>query len=195
MLVGVLQKDADLAPLRDKGFDAQNLTGVIALCDTADEKFDSRQQAMAAQLTQTNELNRLFDKAVKQYADFRETARTVLSDEGPLKALKVSDAVPDALENFLTDARSAYTTAKKKAYVTALGKKGYDAAALDEQLAALEALREADEEQARLTGDAKKATTERRQAVAPIQKFRSDVRRVARRVFRKQPEQLAKLDF
>lgn len=79
--------------------------------------------------------------------------------------------------------------------MTALAKKGYAAATLDEKLAALEAVREADEAQARTTGDAKKATSERRQAVAPIQKFRSDLRRVARRVFRKEPAQLAKLDF
>ena len=133
-LVGVVQKDTDLEPLRKKGFDTKNLTAVIALCDVTDKKFDERQQAMVAQLTQTAELNALFDEAVKEQVAFRETARTVFTDDGPLKVLKVSDAAPDGLENFLTDARCAYTTAKKEPYVTALAKNSYAAATLDEKL-------------------------------------------------------------
>ena len=194
-LVGILTKDPDMAPLRDKGFDTQNLTATLGLCAIADKKFDNRQLAIAAQLGKTSKVGTLFGEAEKVYVDFRETARTVFPDEASLKALKVTDVVPNALPNFLTDARSAYTTAKTAPYTTELSKKGYAPATLDDHLTTLETLRLADEEQARLIGDAQKATTERRDAVAPVQKFQSDVMRVARRVFRKAPELLKKLDF
>ncbi len=90
---------------------------------------------------------------------------------------------------------SAYTTAMTTPYSTELAKKGYDAAELDAQLDALETLRVADQEQSRLVGEAQKATRERDLAVALVRKFRSDIRRIARRVFRNEPEQARKLDF
>ena len=194
-LVGIITKDSGMTPLRNKGFDEPTLAQTLGLCDVADQKFDRRQVAIAAQLAKTEEVTTLFGEAVKVYVDFRESARTVFTDEGSLKALKVTDAVPAGLPNFLTDARSAYTTGKTEPYTTALAKKGYGPATLDGHLAALKVLSDADEAQASLIGEAQKATAERRDAVAPVQKFQSDLRRVARRVFRKEPEQLAKLDF
>ena len=131
-LVGILTKDPDMARLRQKGFDTQNLTATLGLCAIADKKFDHRQVAIAAQLGKTSDVGTRFGEAEKVYVDFRETARTVFSDAAALKALKVSDAVPDALPNFLTDARSAYTTAKTAPYTTELAKKGYAPATLDD---------------------------------------------------------------
>ena len=111
-----------MARLRQKGFDTQNLTATLGLCAIADKKFDNRQVAIAAQLGKTSDVGTRFGEAGKVYVDFRETARTVFPDAA---TLKVSDAMPDALPNFLTDARSAYTTAKTAPYTTKLAKKGY----------------------------------------------------------------------
>jgi hypothetical protein len=43
--------------------------------------------------------------------------------------------------------------------------------------------------------EAQKATAARREAVEPVRKFKRDLMRVARRVFRKEPEQLKKLEI
>ena len=71
-LVGILTKDPDMARLRQKGFDTQNLTATLGLCAIADKKFDNRQVAIAAQLGKTSDVGTRFGEAEKVYVDFRE---------------------------------------------------------------------------------------------------------------------------
>lgn len=46
-----------------------------------------------------------------------------------------------------------------------------------------------------MIGEAQRATAARREAVEPARKFKRDLKRVARRVFRKEPKQLKKLEI
>ena len=103
--------------------------------------------------------------------------------------------MPDDLAKFLTHARGAYNCAKMEPYVTTLGEYGYDEEGLDEQLAALDALEKAAQEQSKAIGDAQKATRLRDEAAAPVREFRNKLRTIARRAFRNDLEQVRKLDI
>ena len=169
-----------------RGFDTQKLTTGLTLCKTAEDRWDGRQNAMGAQLA---------DEARKAYADFRETARTEFTEDASLAALSLSKDVPDDMQVLLTEARGAYTTALKAVYQAKLVAVGYGPAELQAELDALKALSNADEAQARLAGDAQQATEDLNTAVQPVRAYRTNLLKIARRVFRKEPAQLRKLDF
>lgn len=189
-------KDATVrAPLSRRGFDTQKLQGGLDLCDTAQKCWNNRQTAMADQLSCTKHVNTLFDAAVKSLSDFRETARATFVDEAPLKALGVTEAVPSDFSKFLTHARSAYAAAQKPEYGPLMTEHGYGTPELKAEVDALKALEEANSEQSRASADAKKATRLRDEAVEPVRTFRSKLMKIARRVFRNDPEQAAKLKF
>jgi len=198
-IVGVIMDDGAVrTKLAPKGFDTQRLTGAIALCDTFDAKWNARQNAMGVQTQKSKAFTDLFDAATKSLSDFREIVRGS-EDPAPtpelLVACGITDDVPVDLQKFLTHAKSAYTTAKKAEYSAFMTKLGYTAQVLDDQIAALETLRKADEDHSKESGNAQKATDERDKAFAPVNAFRNSVMKIARRVFRKEPEQLSKLDF
>ena len=69
------------------------------------------------------------------------------------------------------------------------------AAALDVKIVALQVFRKADEEHRTASGTARTTTGERDKAFGPVNVFRNSVMKMAWRVFRKEPEQFAKLDF
>lgn len=195
-IVGVIMGDGAVrAKLAPKGFDTQRLTGAIALCDAFDEKWNARQNAMGVQNDKATVFNGLFDTAKKSLSDFREIVRAETSDAAVLLALGISDEVPTDLQKFLTHAKSAYTTAKKAEHSALMTKVGYTAASLDAEIAALETLRKADEDHSKESGNAQKATDERDKAFVPVNTFRNSVMKIARRVFRTEPEQLTNLDF
>ena len=195
-LVEFIMGDTEVAdPLKQKGFDTQRFTQVLDWCDGADEKFDERQEAIARQTEQTALVQQLFDTAVLAYVDFRETARTSFEDKAALQALNVTEPVPSDRQQFLRQARSAYTNGQRERYQSVLKVNGYPTATLGGELAALKTLRDAIKQQGKTEAAAKKATAARRKAVEPVRKFRQKVVRIARRVFRTQPEQLQKLDF
>jgi hypothetical protein len=160
------------ATLGPRGFDTQRLDDAIAVCDAAQAKWNARQQAMAVQLECTLRVNDLFDTAVKSYADFRETARAIFPDEAALKALGATAAVPDDLEVFLTQARSAYAAGRTAPYTAALSPHGYPVAVLEAELGKLDVLQAASKAQAQAISDAQKATRERDEAAQPLQLFR-----------------------
>lgn len=181
------------AALGKKGFDTQKLSEGLALCDAADAKWNARQEAIAKQSNCTSLVNGLFDEARKSLSDLRETARVAFKEEAALKALGVTGDVPEDVQRFLTHARSTYTTAKKEEYNGALARHGYATEELDRQLAALEDLRKASDAQSQVMGDAQQATRARDDAVAPVREFRKNILKIARRAFRKEPEQARKL--
>lgn len=194
--IKIALNDADISKvLAKRGFKKEKLNAGLDLCATAQEKWDARQAAIARQAECTGAVNRLFGEAVKAYGDFREAARAELDEAASLKALSVSDVVPDDLDKFLTHARGAYNCAKEEPYVTALGDYGYDEEGLDDELKALEDLDKANQEQSQAMADAQKATRLRDDAAKPVRNFRNKLRRIARRAFRTDPEQARKLEI
>ena len=195
-LVNAIMGDGGIRQkLLKRGFDTQKLSAGLTLCKTAEDRWDDRQNAMSAQEKQTALVAKLADEARKAYADFRETARTEFKDEASLTALSLSSEVPDDLQVFLTEARGAYTSALKAEHQGKLSKVGYGPAELQAEIDALKALSDAVGAQARLAGDAQQSTKDRNSAVQPVRAYRSNLLKIARRVFRKEPAQLRKLDF
>lgn len=135
------------APLIPRGFDTRNLNDARLLCDAAQTKWDDRQAAIAQQTEKTQQGVDLFDTAVQSLGDFRESIRTVINATASLQARGCTEPVPEDLQKFITHAKSTYTAARKEAYAAPAAKKGYNAAALDEELKALETLRTTEEEQ------------------------------------------------
>jgi hypothetical protein len=198
-IVGVIMGDGPVrSKLAQKGFDTQKLNGAILLCEEFDQKWNERQNAMGVQTGKAEVFTDLFDEARKAQSDFREIVRGA-ENPAPTPALLVAcgitGEVPTDLQKFLTHAKSAYTSAKKPEYGAFMTNLGYSEEVLDGQLTALETLRKANEEHTKESGNAQKATDERDKAFVPVNAFRNSVMKIARRVFRKEPEQLAKLDF
>jgi hypothetical protein len=198
-IVGVIMDDTAVrSKLAPKGFDTQKLNGAISLCEEFDKKWNKRQNAMGIQADKAEVFTGLFDEATKSLSDFREIVRGAENPAPPpalLVACGITGEVPTDLQKFLTHAKSAYTTAKKPEYSAFMTNLGYSEEVLDDQLTALEDLRKADEEHSKESGNAQKATDERDKAFVPVNAFRNSVMKIARRVFRKEPEQLSKLDF
>ena len=198
-IVGVIMGDGAVrSKLAAKGFDTQRLNEAIASCDVFDTKWNERQNAMGVQTTKVEVFAKLFDEATKLQSDFREIVRGAENPPPPsalLVACGITGEVPTDLQKFLTHAKSAYTSAKKAEYSVFMTKLGYTPAVLDAQLTALETLRKADEEHSKESGNAQLATDERDKAFEPVNAFRNSVMKIARRVFRTEPEQLSKLDF
>jgi hypothetical protein len=198
-IVGVIMDDGPVrSKLAPKGFDTQKLTGAILLCEEFDKKWNKRQNAMGIQADKAGVFTGLFDEATKSLSDFREIVRGAENPAPPpalLVACGITGEVPTDLQKFLTHAKSAYTTAKKPEYSAFMTNLGYSEEVLDDQITALDDLRKADEEHSKESGNAQKATDERDKAFEPVNAFRNSVMKIARRVFRKEPEQLSKLDF
>ena len=191
----IIQDGAVRQKMSKRGFDTEKLTTGSDLCEAAQQAWDGRQDAMSAQEKQTGVVTKLADDARKAYSDFREVARTEFKDEASLTALSISEEVPGDLQTFLTHARSAYTAAKKPEYQGKLKEVGYGPAELKNEIDALDALQEAAGLQTRLIGDAQQATDDRNKAVKPLREYRTNLLKIARRVFRRQPAQLRKLDI
>lgn len=198
-IVGVILNDVAVrSKLTPKGFDTQRLNDAIASCEAFDQKWNARQNAMGVQADKSKAFQELFDEAVKSLSDFRETVRGAENpapEAGLLVACGITGEVPVDLQKFLTTAKSAYTTAKKPEYAAFMTKVGYTAAVLDAEIVKLDNVRKADEEHSVESGNAQKATDDRDKAFTPVNAFRNSVLKIARRVFRKEPEQLSKLDF
>jgi hypothetical protein len=195
-IVLVMNEDAVIrTALSRKSFDTQKIELGRALSATLDQRYQDRQRAMSAQTQATAVVTDLFAEEMAHFIDFRETARTIYTSKADRQALSLSGRVPQEVQQFIIFARAGYTAAQGEKYTAELTKYDYPPATLDERLAALPALLDADQDQVRAIQEARASTRVRDEAARPLRAWVSQARRIARRVFRKQPEQARKLDF
>jgi hypothetical protein len=94
----------------------------------------------------------------------------------------------------LTEARASYQAAQAEPYASRLATYGYPATVITSALTALDAYAAADVNQNSAIGDATKATTDRNTAVADLDTYMKQLRRLAKVALRKRPDLLKKLN-
>lgn len=184
-----------MARLQPRGFDAAAFTEGIAKCDAAQVAFNARQTAIDAQKEAAVALNAADKAARAGYADFRKIAQGVFRENATAKAaLCLPERQLQDQQKFLTDVTAAYNSAlTHSTYLVALTKRGYDTAAINAELAKLQAVVQANADHAAAQKAATRATQTREAAAKALDDWWADLRPAAEVALKDRPDLLGLL--
>src|SRR5882757_8555779 len=121
-----------LALLAPRGYDLAALDDALTTkYAPAQAGFDARQVAMGIQSSATKALGDTEAQERKDFADYREIARTCFSTAADRIALGLNGTTPNDLDKFLTTATASYGAGKKAPYTAKLTVRGYAPASID----------------------------------------------------------------
>jgi hypothetical protein len=166
--------------LAARGFDHVALGTGLALVETAQDRFNARQSAMAANDAAVKALGKTRTRARAAFRNFRDLAAAAYAPgDASRVALNVNGRVPDDDDRFLTLARSAIAASANPPYADALAHFGFDAAARTAVETTLAAFEQARQAQATAADQAVNATRERDAATQAVRDWMRPFERVA----------------
>ena len=169
------------------GYDDENLAQGERLCEALQEMLLARQAAMGAERQINAEVRAAEEAARRRYADFRRIARVLFTDAASHEALNIDDRVAYDREQFIVQARNSYIAAKLDPYADAFAQRGFNVDALDEAIAGVHALQEADTLQAIIHSRAMAATQQRNAANETLRVWMRQFKQVATVALRDDP--------
>jgi hypothetical protein len=185
-----------LAFLAPRGYDLAALDDTLATkVAPAQAGFDARQVAMGIQSSATKALADTEAQERKDYADYREIARSCFPTAADRLALGLNGTTPTDLEKFLTTATASYGAGKKAPYTAKLTLRGYAPASIDAELMGLKGVGNFAKAAANAKGAAKKATDTRDAAAKALASWTAEFRKVAKRTLRGRADLLAALEL
>jgi hypothetical protein len=165
----------------------------VISCKKAHAAFGDRATAMGDQAEGTELVSQKVLAARETYLAFRAIARAGFTAKADRIALSLTGDVPEDTSRFITLATASYHAGQKPPYDVKLSRRGYSAPALDEHLAALEALTLTIAGHDETQGDAIADTATRDTAYHALKEFMKELKGTARGALRSQPALLAKL--
>lgn len=135
------------------------------------------------------------DEARETFATFRGIARAAFTGLSDRLNLKLVGEPPDDLQRFINAAHASYMAAAREPYAEKLAKRGYTPEKLGAYCEELDALTQLGEDHAEAVGDSDQADSaaHRDETYNAFKEFMKEFKGIAKTVFRKEPEQLAKL--
>ncbi len=135
------------------------------------------------------------EQARETFATFRGIARAAFSGLSDRLNLKLVGEPPEDLQRFINAAHAAYMAASHEPYAEKLSKRGYTPEKLGTYCEELDALTRSGEDYAEAVGDSDQADSaaHRDETYNAFKEFMKEFKGIAKTVFRKEPDQLAKL--
>ena len=133
--------------------------------------------------------------ARETFATFRGIARAAFTGLSDRLNLKLVGEPPDDLQRFINAAHASYMAASGEPYAEKLSKRGYTPEKLGAYCEDLDALTRLGEDHADAVGESDRAgaAARRDETYNAFKEFMKEFKGIAKTVFRKEPEQLAKL--
>lgn len=182
--------------LAPRGYDSAALEEALETKhEPAQAAFDARQVAMGRLASRMKSLAETEATERRDFADYREIARTCFPAAADRLALGLNGTAPKDLEKFLTTAKASYGTGKKAPYTGKLTVRGYSPSLIDAELEGLKAVANLAKAAANAKGEAKKATETRDKAAKALAGWTAEFRKVAKRTLRGRPDLLAALEL
>ena len=182
--------------LEPRGYGAAGLAEGLDKVDTAQAKFDVRQQAMQAEDSAAACFKTIEREARAGYKGFTTIAARVLADAPAARDAVVIPAreLRDQ-DKFRTNVEAAYKAALKDvAALAKLGKRGYDQAGVQVELAKLTAMSQANADYAAAQQAAKLALEEREAAYKALKAWWGEFHATAQVAFQGRSDLLGLLD-
>ena len=173
--------------LADYGYGEEGLAAGESLCETLQEKLLARQAAMGAERAANAEVRTARETARAEYVDFRRVARVFFTDSASHEALGIDDRIAEDQEQFITQARNTYFAAKLAPYVDVLAEHGFGVEALDDVIANVHTLQDADTVRAIVRSRALSATQQRNAAAEALRVWVRQFKQVAAVALREEP--------
>jgi hypothetical protein len=185
-----------VARLEPRGYGAAGLTEGLGRVDTAQAKFDVRQQAMSAEDSAAACFKTIESEARAGYKDFTTIAAKVLADAPAARnAIVIAARELRDQDKFRTNVEAAYQAAlKDTAALAKLGKRGYDQAGVQAELAKLTAMSQANADYAAAQQAAKLALDEREAAYKALKAWWGEFYATAQVAFQGRSDLLGLLD-
>lgn len=185
-----------LGLLAARGYDGAALEEALTTkYEPAQAGFDARQVAMGIQSGKAKALVETEERERKDFADYREIARTCFPLAADRLALGLNGSASKDLQKFLTTAAASYSAGKKAPYTEKLTLRGYSPALIDAELEGLKAIANLAQAAANAKGAAKKATDTRDAAAKALKEWTSEFRKVTKRTLRGRPDLLSALEL
>lgn len=176
-----------LAPI---GYNETELNVGLAFFRTTQEKFNARQEALGFATETKTTRDHALEFAKNEFMAYRQTVQ--VNYRGADRAnLGASGAVFSDIEQFRTNARSAYTAALKSPYIEVLAKYGFTPERFTIALGTLDELAATDSACKSAQGAARAATEERDTAGAKLATWMTKFRKLSRTALKSRPELLA----
>jgi len=186
--------DADIAPIATAhGFTAADLDAGEALVTAAAQAWGVRTEGMGEEDASVAATAAGFKDARADYIQFREIGRANFPDRADRVALGLIGDIAEGFNSFITQATASYTAGKKPPYTEKLSKRSYTPAKLDELLATLDALSDAEADQTESEGAAIGDTAARDEAYEKLKDFMAELKGTLKGALRGQSDLLAKL--
>jgi hypothetical protein len=187
--------DADvqelIAPL---GFDSDDLDARLALVAAVQAGVTARAEAMAAEDRAVTAKQADYEAQAGAYSVFRQVARALFRDEpDALVALNLNGETPDALDEFVAHARTAYANGRIAPYAARLAVRQYDDDRLRTTLTDLEKLLVAAERATTAEARAVEATNARDAAARDARRAFAEFRATVRPILAHYPELLRRI--
>ena len=182
------------ALMQAHGYDAETLNAALAMHTAAQDAFNARQQAIAAQKSLQGEWDIAYATARSEYVMLRDMARALFKDDADQIALGLKQRIPRDFEQFVPFARTTYAAARENAaYADTLATRGFSAETLAAQANRLAALVDLYNAKTAATADAARATAERNRALDVLSVWLAEFTAVARFATRDRPDLYVKL--
>ncbi len=184
-----------LTLMKTRGVEAAEFDAGLSKCDAVQATFDARQAAIIAARDAGKVLKAADVAARSGYVDFRKIAQRVLKDNPTAKAaLCLPERLLQDQQKFLTDVETAYNSGlSHSTYLRALTTRGYDAAAIQAELAKLKALVQAGADLDSAQKAATRATADREAAARAMDEWWADLCPVAEVALKGRPDLLGLL--
>jgi hypothetical protein len=190
------QADVEImALLAPRGFDAAKFAEGLALQQAAQGTFSVRQTAIKTQGQISAVRSGTESAAREMYGEFRVNARRLFTAPTDRTALNLNGSIPRDTQQFIGAAQLSYKAAQKDPYAATFAASGYPAAYLTSALAAVDAFKNADQDQNAAIGAATKSTADRDAAFAVLDKWQKIFERLARTTLKNRPDLLKKLNL
>jgi hypothetical protein len=191
------QGDAEIMTLvAPRGYDQDKLSEGLSLQQAAQQAFSARQEALGAQKQANENFANALVAARQTYTDFREIARSFLTDSTARTALGLNERIPADIQKLTTVARTAYTaTLNNSIYLAALSPYGYSQSSLQIILTDLDGLISQNNAQASAQASAARATQQRDEADAVLILWLKQFKTVAKIALRSRSDLIQKLGF
>lgn len=177
-----------------RGYDSAALEEALETkYEPAQAAFDARQVSMGLLAGRMKVLAETEAIERRDFADYREIARTCFPAAADRLALGLNGGAPKDLEKFLTTATASYGAGKKAPYTAKLTVRGYSPTMIDAELEGLKAIGNLAKAAANAKGEAKKATETRDKAAKALAGWVWEFRKVAKRTLRSRPDLLTAL--
>jgi len=179
-----------LLALAPSGYNEQRLSIGMKLFATAQTKFAARQEAMAVATAAIATRKKAYDVAKTEFVSYR-TAVQVNYKTAERANLGASGRVATDGDKFITNARSAYSTALTSPYLEKLSEFGFTKERLTAALANLETLTNENSTADNATSKAQNATESRDAAVEALNTWVMQLRKIAKDALQKHPDLLS----